>query len=98
MREKLFILWGDLEERKVKEEGVAAATATDAGGVSEKGSDDAPSVTLNGKQGPKNKGNTNEEQRTPMAKPFSCCIAEYGVKGQNGQKERRFSICKTTIV
>lgn len=82
LREKLFILWGDLEERK---------------------------------RADPEKFNSGSSEVAVSAKPFACCIKEYGVKAKKGDArssteerpekeqdatfgwERRFGMLGTTI-
>ena len=89
LREKLFLLWGDLEERKLQErEGKVADKAM--GGGSVKGNGTHKSVSPNEDELPK-----------PAGRPFQCCIKEYGVRvnGEDGRMawERRFRMFGTTI-
>ena len=74
LREKLFILWGDLEERKSKSRALQEKNPNAIRGVEE------------GKR----------EMEVPRAKPFQCCLKEYGVKVR-GKWERRFRMFGTTI-
>lgn len=63
LREKLFILWGDLEERKSKVLDLSVSAL---------------------KHGDANKGPSSSKAAAvdmePAAKPFECCLQEYGVK------------------
>ncbi|MCJ1431244.1 hypothetical protein MMC27_000595 [Xylographa pallens] len=76
LREKLFILWGDLEERKMRAGALRETNANDA--VRKSGAEDA-----------KEKGVMQCPLRTP---PFQCCIKEYGVnvKGKWERRFRMF--------
>lgn len=71
LREKLFILWGDLEERKATE--TAALKRRDA-------NKDQNARALDRKAQIQAK-----DASPPAAKPFVCCLKEYGVKSKNGK-------------
>ncbi|KAL9606949.1 MAG: hypothetical protein Q9167_008083, partial [Letrouitia subvulpina] len=90
LREKLFLLWGDLEERK--------AAGGDGGGEGEGAKEQA--VTDKESSQWQGKGLARER---PKGRPFECCLKEYGVKDREAEKEswgwaRRFRMFGTTIV
>ncbi|PGH03686.1 hypothetical protein GX51_03950 [Blastomyces parvus] len=101
LREKLFILWGDLEERKR-----AAHTSNN----NNDDDDDAAAGGNNDNPNP----NSNNQIIAASTKPFICCIKEFGVKisrsSDDGTSvdgdsdecgfgwERRFCMFGTTIV
>ncbi|PGH00914.1 hypothetical protein AJ79_08069 [Helicocarpus griseus UAMH5409] len=72
LRERLFILWGDLEERK-SEAAAAAATNND---------NDDNSAPMNN-----DANNNNKQVTTSSSRPFTCCIKEFGVKSPPGDEE-----------
>ena len=96
MREKLFILWGNLEEKK------------DGARVLEERDGNLPIENARG-DNPKNL----RVEEAPRARPFQCCIKEYGVpkhrrdtddlageEKRNGSRttwERMFAMCGVTI-
>ena len=112
LREKLFILWGDLEERKTREaaavppppppatsDAVAlpSSTRTETAVNKQAVSENSAAVPNRREIKIKNE-NRDGDGGMPLAKPFSCCVAEYGVRvwGKGGM-ERRHAVCKTTI-
>ncbi|KAL2373083.1 telomere-binding alpha subunit central domain-containing protein [Blastomyces gilchristii SLH14081] len=100
LREKLFILWGDLEERK--RASMAAAQSSNSSSDNNAGSNDDPNP------------DPNNQIITASTKPFVCCIKEFGVKRSRASDEgtsdnddsdecglgweRRFCMFGTTIV
>ncbi|MCJ1333035.1 hypothetical protein MMC10_009729 [Thelotrema lepadinum] len=95
LREKMFLLWGDLEERKVKEaeekERGRGALRESSGNASGSGSSQAREERT------KENGRGGEEK--VMTRPFTCCIKEYGVRNDaKGVWERRFGVCETRIM
>jgi protection of telomeres protein 1 len=103
LREKLFILWGDLEERKSSIEVEALKELTPNKKI--KATND--SVAKGG-------GMSRVDLAQSSAKPFECCIKEYGVLEKRRQKSsnatqnedfgkyegtwlRRFRMFETTI-
>ncbi|KAI9870419.1 MAG: hypothetical protein M1830_004277 [Pleopsidium flavum] len=64
LREKLFILWGDLEERKAAEASALKPRDPNKGQTIS---------TLDSRK-------TSAKASTPVAKPFVCCLKEYGVR------------------
>ena len=78
LREKLFLLWGDLEERKSASASSLAATTT---------------TTAHNSSNNDNSGNENKLRDPPLLLPppprnlpFECCIKEYGVKVRVGHR------------
>ena len=76
LREKLFLLWGNLEERKAKERDEEAQLADpEPGALAE--------ITNNAM---KNRDGQVQEK----GRPFQCCLKEYGIKvrheGENGKE------------
>lgn len=72
LREKLYILWGDLEERKRKEvedERVAKRLKLAAGAEKQA------------------KQEQEQQQEEPSNLPFNCCLQEYGVLQDGGSAE-----------
>jgi protection-of-telomeres protein 1 len=89
LREKLFILWGDLEERKRHAQSLGLTIWHPPEAFKE----------MNERKGIKNGWG---EWNRPKSKPFNCCIAEYGKKNKNNKEalggwERRFRMFGTTI-
>ncbi|KAL5094153.1 hypothetical protein Trisim1_008261 [Trichoderma cf. simile WF8] len=73
LRQRLFLLWGDLEEKKIMEEEIKRQAALTNRGVNRPplhSSDDEGRMPQ--KQGP---GSSQVRSR-----PFSCCIHQYGVE------------------
>lgn len=70
LREKLFILWGDLEERKATESSALRPRDVNKG---------QGSAELDRKTRVK-------EAAAPAAKPFICCLKEYGVKSKTAER------------
>ncbi|KAI4160374.1 MAG: hypothetical protein LQ342_005785 [Letrouitia transgressa] len=90
LREKLFLLWGDLEERKA------------AGGDGDGEGDGTKEQPLRDKESDQRQRKGPARER-PRGKPFECCLKEYGVKNGEAEKEglgwaRRFRMFGTTIV
>ena len=86
LREKMFLLWGDLEERK-SAEGRALKERSGNG--------------LGAGGGAKAEGKEVEEPKEKekaATRPFTCCIREYGVQNGSGVWERRFALRDTTIM
>jgi len=75
LREKLYILWGDLEERKRSED--------------EHGEDDGDGDRTAAKRakldGAQQQG--EEQKQQPSNLPFNCCLQEYGVVREGGKPE-----------
>ena len=76
LREKLFLLWGDLEEQKtasinqqLTDDSSRALTADDPGSKDDK---------------------ERKETIMPSGRPFECCLMEYGVQAseQHGEQDR----------
>ncbi|KAI4210651.1 MAG: hypothetical protein LQ351_006530 [Letrouitia transgressa] len=90
LREKLFLLWGDLEERK--------AAGGDGGGEGDGNEEQA----LRDKEDNQRQGKEPARER-PKGRPFECCLKEYGVNSREAEKEglgwaRRFRMFGTTII
>jgi len=64
LREKLFILWGDLEERKAAEASALKPRDANRGQITN---------ALDGRK-------ISTKSSAPVAKPFVCCLKEYGVR------------------
>ncbi|KAI9793923.1 MAG: hypothetical protein M1816_007175 [Peltula sp. TS41687] len=95
LREKLFVLWGDLEERK----SAAAARA-----LQEVSNSHSSKVSWYKNGGEKDQ--VKDELLSHSARPFECCIKEYGVAERRAEGEheldvqrweRRFMLFGTTI-
>lgn len=97
LREKLFLLWGNLEEHKrgEQEKKERRLKAARQGKPPEDSGDEAEDVTKGSDQ-------------TVMNRPFSCCIRQYGVKvgesdpakadaGEGKRWQRIFSLFGTKI-
>ena len=63
LREKLFILWGDLEEKKTREMALKEKNTN-------------PRLRSTRDHG----GDSEALNEAPKARPFQCCIKEYGVR------------------
>ncbi|KAK2047719.1 telomere-binding alpha subunit central domain-containing protein [Colletotrichum somersetense] len=74
LRERMFILWGDLEEKKSKE--LANQRKKQKANVGKKMTGDRPpdSSDNEGPSGPL------KETETVSNRPFTCCIYQYGIK------------------
>ncbi|KLJ11655.1 hypothetical protein EMPG_13162 [Blastomyces silverae] len=99
LREKLFILWGDLEERK---RASMVAAHSSGNNNNDAGSNDDPN------------SDPNKQIIAASTKPFICCIKEFGVKRSRSSAEgasddedsdaygfgweRRFCMFGTTLV
>ena len=93
LREKMFLLWGDLEERKVKE---AQEKEQGKGPLRESSGNTSGPTSSCGKDG---QVAEKAEAEKVMTRPFACCIREYGVlNAAQGVWERRFGVCETTIM
>ncbi|KAL1861494.1 hypothetical protein VTK73DRAFT_7068 [Phialemonium thermophilum] len=81
LREKLFTLWGDLEERKSRE--IAARKA--AAAAKKRRPDDMPPLDSSDDDDVGHR-DTNADgkgkERAFSNKPFSCCIMQYGLKAR----------------
>ncbi|KAM5342616.1 hypothetical protein ACJ41O_013582 [Fusarium nematophilum] len=100
LRDKLFLLWGDLEEHKSREQEKqreAIRAARQGKPPSDSGDEDEPETE------PKTAGKVQVANR-----PFSCCIRQYGVKvresdpakadaGEGRRWERMFGLFGTRI-
>ena len=97
LREKLFILWGDLEERKTQ----IAAAKTHQQSPDQKAThrketrQENQPLYVNLER--TTSGRIKEVWEVPKARPFQCCIKEYGVR-ENGNWERRWRMFGTTII
>jgi protection-of-telomeres protein 1 len=87
LREKLYILWGDLEEQKRSE---------DEDGDGERKT--AKRAKLNEEQ-----QQTDAQEQQPSNLPFNCCLREYGVRRDGGNAdevanwERQYMMFGVTI-
>lgn len=98
VREKLFVLWGNLEERKRER-----AQGRERGGEN----DGQPIVEVGGDEGLVKEPNETENKNAPAkasTRPFECLVKEYGVKRRgmhnaspSEQWERCFRMWGTTI-
>lgn len=93
LREKMYILWGDLEERKRSE---------DEDGVDEQSL--AKRAKLDGEQQQQQREQEAAgQQPLPANLPFNCCLQEYGVLRECGRLEevgdweRQFMMFGVTI-
>lgn len=99
LREKLFLLWGDLDERKTQ---ILLAKNALAQNPQTSLANPNPQKPLDESQAPHanlertNSGRIKEVWEVPKARPFQCCVKEYGVKGKGGW-ERRWRMFGTTI-
>ena len=94
LREKLFLLWGDLEERKVKE-----ARDRESAALRESSGNAISSASGSSGERSRKEGETaKEKEEEVMTRPFTCCIREYGVLNRDSVWERRFGVCETVIV
>jgi protection-of-telomeres protein 1 len=76
LREKLYILWGDLEERKQSE---------DQDGDGERST--AKRAKLDEEQ-----RQTDAQEQQPSNLPFNCCVREYGVRLDGGPPEEEAEV------
>jgi len=96
LREKMFIVWGDLEEVKAKRR-AAQEKINERKTLLEKDGN------ANGVSTQVNDGNDSERgsPNLPSQRPFTCCIKEFGSKvsrpGEPPRWERRFRMLNTTI-
>lgn len=70
LREKLFLLWGDLEERKTAQ--LQAKTTTNH---------NRHYQPINGDT----TGPDASKEDAPKSKPFQCCLQEYGVRARKAK-------------
>ena len=101
LREKMFLLWGDLEERRSAEEEEREKERRK--GVLNEGSGNrgvSDGAVVENCKTLKQKANQDRDKEI-MTRPFTCCIREYGVKSSREGRdvwERRFGICDTTVM
>ena len=86
LREKLFILWGDLEERKSKSSRQERALK-----MKECNRNSLAEGEGAGEGGAPRRGQEEENRcvggkAAPRARPFQCCIKEYGVQDRSRRK------------
>lgn len=92
LREKMYILWGDLEERKRSKD-------DDGDGDDEQGA--AKRARVDGEQ--QREQEAAGQQPLPANLPFNCCLQEYGVLREGGRLEevgdweRQFMMFGVTI-
>ena len=89
LRETLFILWGNLEERKIKKPPMTETDNNIQCGRSIPKQEEHSKIvkaTIGGGSGPDGR----------LTKPFTCCLKEYGIKRQ-GKWERKFAMFGATI-
>ncbi|GJC93837.1 telomere-binding alpha subunit central domain-containing protein [Colletotrichum higginsianum] len=72
LREKMFILWGDLEEKKAKE--LENTSKKQKAKMAKKTASDRPPDSSDNEE-PKKK-----EKEVILNRPFTCCIRQYGVR------------------
>lgn len=80
LRERLFVLWGDLEERKLTATRETAAAAASKPSHSKGANTDSSNTTTSGGKKAPSKGATG--------KVFECCLKEYGVPVRRSTTQR----------
>jgi len=93
LRQKLFILWGDLEERK--NQITSAKTHQNPPKPTNLNPPTQKDHTFSNLERT-NSGRIKEVWETPKSRPFQCCIKEYGVR-EGERWERRWRMFGTTI-
>lgn len=92
LREKMFLLWGDLEERKMKqweEEKEGESVGTEAGALAncDAAAKDGAEVGKVLAEIDGNRGTSAGPKKAQWkGRPFECCLKEYGVKVPNGEQ------------
>jgi hypothetical protein len=93
LREKMYILWGDLEERKRSKDDDGDGDDDDMQGAAKR-------AKLDGEQ---QQQREQEQEGAPGNLPFNCCLQEYGVLREGGRLEevgdweRQFMMFGVTI-
>ncbi|GKT50285.1 protection of telomeres protein 1 [Colletotrichum spaethianum] len=82
LREKMFILWGDLEEKKTKE--LANKSKKQKGTVGKKMANDRP-LDSSDNEGP---GAPSKETEAISNRPFACCIYQYGIRVKESNPDK----------
>jgi hypothetical protein len=84
LREKLFILWGDLEEVKEATRMTTAEEVKDDGDVDDMGTADDATPAVAG-----DLVDTAAETEESSNLPFECCLMEYGIQMDQDELESR---------
>lgn len=79
LREKMFILWGDLEERKSKQLAEIDKKKEKKARTGKKGPAECPPDSSDAETGDKQSGK-DVGSMAPSNRPFTCCIRQYGVR------------------
>ena len=80
LREKLFLLWGDLEERKARHAQATGEKKGDGGAGAGAGAVPLASEGVDGREQYARLSALGDEGGWQGSRPFHCCIKEYGVK------------------
>ncbi|KAK1984352.1 telomere-binding alpha subunit central domain-containing protein [Colletotrichum cereale] len=82
LRERMFILWGDLEEKKSKELANKRKKQKANGGKKVAGDRPPDSSDNEGPNGP------SKETETISNRPFTCCIHQYGIQVKESNPDK----------
>ncbi|KZL83386.1 telomere-binding alpha subunit central domain-containing protein [Colletotrichum incanum] len=83
LREKMFILWGDLEEKKTKE--LANKSKKQKATAGKKMASDRPPDSSDN-EGPN--GPSKKEAEAISNRPFTCCIHQYGIRVKESNPDK----------